>query len=134
MFAICYAIAVLLDVQRPGFHQETVVVGGVERERYLFTYWAGTGLGIVVSIAAQLSYWIGSWSVFGATPGKMLMGQQIVHAQTGAPIGIRASIVRYVGTIVSAIPLYLGYFWIIWDGEKQGWHDKMANTRVVRTR
>lgn len=134
LFAIYYFIAVLLDVQRPGFHTQTIVVNGVERERYMFTYWAGSGLGIVVSLVAGITYWIGSWAVFSATPGKMLLGQRIVHAQTGEPIGIGASVLRYVGTIVSSLPLYLGYLWIIWDSEKQGWHDKIANTRVVRTR
>jgi uncharacterized RDD family membrane protein YckC len=28
--------------------------------------------------------------------------------------------------------LFLGFFWIIWDAEKQGWHDKIAGTVVVR--
>jgi uncharacterized RDD family membrane protein YckC len=60
----------------------------------------------------------------------MVLGQQIVHAQTGERIGLSA--VRYVGMIVAGIPLCLGYLWIIWDAEKQGWHDKIANTRVVR--
>jgi uncharacterized RDD family membrane protein YckC len=134
LFAIYYAVAVFLDVQRPGFHTEPMVVNGVEGKRYEFTFWAGGGLGIFVSFVAGLTYWIGSWSAFAATPGKMLLGQQIVHANTGEPIGIGACVLRYVGTIISSIPLCLGYLWIIWDAEKQGWHDKIANTRVVRTR
>ena len=134
LFAIYYAIAVLLDVQRPGFHTEPMVINGVESKRYTFTFWAGGGFGAFVSFVAGVTYWVGSWSAFSATPGKMLLGQQIVHAQTGEPLGIGACIIRYVGTIISAIPLCLGYLWIIWDAEKQGWHDKLANTRVVRTR
>jgi uncharacterized RDD family membrane protein YckC len=137
LFAIFYAIAALLGVQAPGFYVEDTVVNGVEGKRYWFYYWAGgqeSIVGNLASFVAALTYWIGSWTLLGATPGKMLLGQQIVHAQTGGRIGFGAAVLRYIGTIISAIPLCLGYLWIIWDAEKQGWHDKIANTRVVRTR
>ena len=39
---------------------------------------------------------------------------------------------RWVGYILSGIFLYLGFLWIAWDGRKQGWHDKIAGTVVVR--
>ena len=41
--------------------------------------------------------------------------------------------IRYIGRIVSAIPLLLGYFWMLWDNEKQTWHDKFAGAVVVPT-
>jgi uncharacterized RDD family membrane protein YckC len=147
LFAIYYAIAVLLDVQRPGFFVETVHNApqsgfggavGTEGKRYGFSMWAGgldePNIGHLVSFVAGLTYVIGSWTFFGATPGKMALGQQIVDAQTGGRIGLGKALLRYVGTIISAIPLCLGYLWIIWDGEKQGWHDKIAGTRVIRGR
>jgi uncharacterized RDD family membrane protein YckC len=28
--------------------------------------------------------------------------------------------------------LFVGFLWIIWDAEKQAWHDKIAGTVVVR--
>jgi uncharacterized RDD family membrane protein YckC len=136
MVGIFYAIAVVLDVQRPGFFTETVMVNGTEIERRGLSLWAGemgtVNVGSVTSMVVSAVYWIASWSFFGATPGKMVLGQQVVHAQTGGRIGIGAATLRYVGTIIAAIPLCLGYLWIIWDAEKQGWHDKIANTRVVR--
>jgi uncharacterized RDD family membrane protein YckC len=36
------------------------------------------------------------------------------------------------GKIISYVVIYLGFLWIIWDQRKQGWHDKIANTYVVR--
>lgn len=30
-------------------------------------------------------------------------------------------------------PQYVGFFWIIFDARKQGFHAKLANTLVVRT-
>ena len=38
---------------------------------------------------------------------------------------------RYFGRWVSAIPCLLGYFWMLWDKEKQTWHDKFATDVVV---
>ncbi len=77
---------------------------------------------------------IGFWTKFQATPGKMILGLKIVDIKTGGPIGVGTSVVRYVGYIVSSIPLLLGYFWVGWDKKKQGFHDKMSNTAVVSTR
>jgi hypothetical protein len=37
-----------------------------------------------------------------------------------------------VGSLVSALFLWLGYLWIAVDWRKQGWHDKIAATLVVR--
>ena len=37
-----------------------------------------------------------------------------------------------VGKFISGLVLNLGYLWVIWDGQKQGWHDKIADTYVVR--
>lgn len=71
------------------------------------------------------------WAERQATPGKMLLGLRIVDAGDGGPPGMRALVLRYVGYLVSALPLCLGYLWVLWDPRRQGWHDKMANTVVV---
>ena len=44
------------------------------------------------------------------------------------------ALLRYVGYIVSGIAIGLGFLWIIWDDKKQGWHDKIASTKVIRVR
>lgn len=72
------------------------------------------------------------WLKFSATPGKMLLGLKVVDAQTGENINLRRSLIRYIGYIVAMIPLFLGYLWVAFDKRKQGWHDKMAGTAVVR--
>ncbi|MBX3587792.1 MAG: RDD family protein [Ramlibacter sp.] len=75
---------------------------------------------------------IGFWVYLGATPGKMAISARIVDADTGAPLTPTQSCIRYVGYIVSFLALGLGYLWIAFDRRKQGWHDKMANSVVVR--
>jgi uncharacterized RDD family membrane protein YckC len=71
------------------------------------------------------------WVVLGATPGKFLMGCHIVDQRTGRRPSIARALLRYFGYLLSALPLGLGFFWILWDRRHQGWHDKVAGTLVV---
>ena len=63
----------------------------------------------------------------------MTAGVRVVDADTGAIIGIPRAIVRNLVRIVSGLVFGLGYLWMLWDPRKQTWHDKAANTVVVRT-
>ena len=72
------------------------------------------------------------WAERQGTPGKLVLGLRIVDAGTGGTPAIGRLVLRYVGYLVSALPLGLGYLWVLWDRRKQGWHDKMAGTVVVR--
>ncbi len=75
---------------------------------------------------------IALWVRWGATPGKMAMSARVVDCDTGAPLSIGMSLLRYVGYFISALPLFVGFIWIAFDRRKQGWHDKIANSVVVR--
>lgn len=68
----------------------------------------------------------------GATIGRRVMGTRVVDAQSGDVIGAGRAVGRYFGKIVSGIPCYLGFFWMLWDTDNQTWHDKMTNSKVVR--
>jgi uncharacterized RDD family membrane protein YckC len=74
------------------------------------------------------------WIHRQATPGKMAISARVVDAKTGGPLGVGQSIVRYLGYFVSTIPAGLGLVWVAFDPKKQGWHDKIAGTVVVRDR
>ena len=73
------------------------------------------------------------WVYRAATPGKMLLRARIVDAETGAPPSVGQCIGRYLGYYVSIFTLFLGFLWIAFDPRKQGFHDKLAGTVVVRT-
>lgn len=72
------------------------------------------------------------WIKLSKTPGKMAIGAMIVDARTGGKPTTSQFIIRYLGYFVSTVPLCLGLIWVGFDPRKQGWHDKMANTVVVR--
>lgn len=72
------------------------------------------------------------WVYKQATPGKMLVSAKIVDAATGNPPSVAQSIGRYFAYILSTLPLFLGFIWVGFDKKKQGWHDKLAGTVVVR--
>ncbi len=69
----------------------------------------------------------------GQTLGKMALGIRVIDLARGGPIGYGRGFIRWIGRFVSAIVLLLGYLWMLWDGEKQTWHDKMAGSVVVPT-
>ena len=67
----------------------------------------------------------------GATPGKKLMKIKVVDANTFETIGYKQAVKRFLGYIVSSIPLLLGFVVGAFTGKKQTLHDKIANTVVV---
>jgi uncharacterized RDD family membrane protein YckC len=89
---------------------------------------AANAIGIALGLA-YFGYLEGSPS--GQTVGKRALGIRVIDFRGGGPIGFGRALIRYVARILSTIPCLLGYFWMIWDGEKQTWHDKLATTVVV---
>lgn len=72
------------------------------------------------------------WATRQATPGKWVLGLRIVSAQDGGPVPFGRLVLRYVGYVLSSLPLGLGFLWALWDRRAQTWHDKLARTLVVR--
>ena len=70
----------------------------------------------------------------GQTPGCRFAGIRVVDQHTGLPIGTGRALGRLLlaGTI-SGWFCYLGYLWMLWDGRRQTWHDKIVGSIVVRT-
>ncbi len=75
---------------------------------------------------------IALWIRFQATPGKMLVRARVVDAASGQPASRGQYVLRYLGYYLALLPLGLGILWVAFDRRKQGWHDKLARTVVVR--
>jgi uncharacterized RDD family membrane protein YckC len=79
-----------------------------------------------------LIYFVGFWAWRGQTVGMMPFNMQVVSVTDGKKIDVVRGLLRYVGYIISAIPLLIGFIWAAFDARKQGWHDKIASTLVIR--
>lgn len=87
--------------------------------------WAPNGLII------SLIYWLGFWSWRGQTPGKMVVGIKIIRTDS-SPVTWQHALIRCSGYLVSVITLFIGFIWVAFDARKQGFHDKIADTYVVK--
>lgn len=85
-------------------------------------------LSYVFPAVVVVAFWIRK----AATPGKMAISARVVDAGTGRRPSTAQAVIRYLGYLLSAVPLGLGYLWVLWDPKRQGWHDKIAGTVVVR--
>jgi uncharacterized RDD family membrane protein YckC len=85
-----------------------------------------------IQFLVNLVYFVGFWVWRAQTPGMIPFNLRVVRADNGENIDIGRAILRYVGVIISFLVLLLGVIWVAFDARKQGWHDKLANTVVVR--
>jgi uncharacterized RDD family membrane protein YckC len=106
---------------------------------YGWAYFEPTKTDVVAGLADFLISWvmptvavIAFWAKKQATPGKMVFSARIVDAESGEPAGLAQLIGRYLAYIPATLPLGLGILWVAFDRRKQGWHDKLAGTVVVR--
>ena len=121
---------------RAGFWQRfgAALIDGIIVGVVILILWAvlkGVGyvLGVLISIA-YVVYFEGGPT--GQTIGKRMLGIRVYDfGGSGGPIGYGRAFIRWLGRIISGIPCYLGYLWMLWDKEKQTWHDKLATTVVV---
>ena len=75
---------------------------------------------------------IAFWVYKSATPGKMAVSAKIVDADSGEQPSFWQFVGRYLAYFISLLPLFLGFIWVAFDARKQGWHDKLAGTVVIR--
>lgn len=95
----------------------------------------GTGLFSTVymgtTVLTGMIYFIWFHGTAGQTPGKMLLGLRVIQT-SGEKMTYGVAFLRWVGYLVSGPVFLLGFIWIAFDGRKQGWHDKIAATLVIR--
>ncbi len=90
-------------------------------------------LSLVIFLGPML-YYVLLTGLRGQTVGKMALGIRVVNERGDLPGLGRAALREIVGKLVSTIALGLGFLWVAWDARKQGWHDKIARTVVIRMR
>lgn len=109
-------------------------------QRFAAAFIDGLIVGVLPSMIARnngLSFLLGSaysvWMLgtYGQTVGMMVLKIRIIK-ESGSKVIFQDAILRYFASILSAVVFGLGYLWMIWDGKKQTWHDKLAHTLVVK--
>jgi uncharacterized RDD family membrane protein YckC len=75
-----------------------------------------------------LAYWTGSR---GGSPLRVRLGVLVLDENDGSYIGTKRAIYRGLMSLVSRTPIWLGYFWVLWDPKRQTWHDKVVKSVVV---
>jgi uncharacterized RDD family membrane protein YckC len=105
----------------------------------------GIPIGILAAIVRTDVFWILYLAVIflyfayfegspsGQTIGKRILGIRVIDFGQGGSLGFGRAALRTVGRFVSQLLCYLGYLWMLWDREKQTWHDKIATSVVVPT-
>ena len=86
-----------------------------------------------LSTLLGLAYYMYFWSSYGhgQTPGSRVLGIRVVKT-TGAELTLMDAFIRYLGFLLSVICIFIGLIWVAFDANKQGWHDKIASTYVVK--
>jgi len=102
-------------------------------------YWTGDNFimgfwDVVINYVFPFVATVFFWQKYLATPGKMATNLQVVDAETGEKLSLQKSIIRYFAYLVSILPFFLGFIWVGIDKKKQGFHDKIAGSVVIRNK
>ena len=82
------------------------------------------------ALGFPLVYLLFFWVVAGQTPGKRVMGLRVVR-MNGTRITLLVGLRRLLGYLACFLSLGIGFFWVLIDEQRRGWHDKIAGTCVV---
>jgi len=89
------------------------------------------GLKLPLFFVVALAYFAGIWTWKGTSIGGIVLGLKVVRLD-GQPLVFTVALVRALAAGLSILVFFLGFLWIAWDAEKQGWHDRIAGTVVLR--
>ncbi|HLH13688.1 MAG TPA: RDD family protein, partial [Solirubrobacteraceae bacterium] len=97
-----------------------ILLGVIEVVLRLVFKGAGSVLSLVVS-GVYFTVLVGS--ARGQTLGMRAVGIRVISFDGSGSIGYGRALIRWVGGYISAVVILLGFLWMLWDKEKQCWHD-----------
>ena len=121
-FSLLILVTTIITLLLPNLPWWSREAGWTLKEYELTGYW------VQLAVVAVMLF---CWVRLQGTPGKLLMNCRIIDIKTGIRPSFGTAVIRCLGYLVSAVPLFLGFFWILWDRRRQGFHDKLAGTLVV---
>jgi uncharacterized RDD family membrane protein YckC len=84
----------------------------------------------IIMLIITIGYFTYLHGATGQTIGKMVCQLKVVQ-ESGESLSYGKSFLRCVGYLLSAVVLNIGFLWVAFDKNKQGWHDKIARTYVI---
>ncbi len=82
-------------------------------------------------LIAGTIYCVACSAATGQTLGKMSVGIKIIRTDS-SPLDIRFAVLRFLGSILCVATAGIGFIMIAFDSHKQGLHDRIADTYVVK--
>jgi uncharacterized RDD family membrane protein YckC len=86
---------------------------------------------LLVFLVSVTIYFVASSTANGQTLGKLSMGIKIIRTDS-SPLDVRNSFIRFLGSLLCVLTCGIGFIMIAFDSKKQGWHDHIADTYVVK--
>lgn len=90
---------------------------------------ASSGLQTLLGVVYFCYFWSAQGN--GQTLGMRALKIKVVKTD-GSQLDLVGAFLRYIGLVISIIALFVGVLWVLFDANKQGWHDKIASTYVVK--
>ncbi|HZP97842.1 MAG TPA: RDD family protein [Candidatus Limnocylindria bacterium] len=112
---------------------DSIGVGIVSGILTSILYQGDTGAASGLQTLLGVAYFCYFWSSYGQgqTLGMRALNIKVVKTD-GSYLDLAGAFLRYIGLIISCLVIFIGVIWAAFDAHKQGWHDKIANTYVVR--
>ncbi len=87
-------------------------------------------LGAAAVILGSIAYFVIFWSTTGQSPGARVMQIRVLTTD-GAQVRPKWAVVRCIGVVLAALPLFAGFVRILFDSRRRGFQDWLARTVVV---
>lgn len=91
-----------------------------------------SGIQTLLGLIYYVYFWSSASPWPGQTVGNKLLNIRVIKTD-GSDLSLVVALIRYVGLVVSILVIFIGVIWAAFDPNKQGWHDKIAGTYVIKT-
>jgi|SRR6266853_3538914 len=91
-----------------------------------------SGIQTLLGLIYYVFFWSSNSPWPGQTVGNKLLNIRVIKTD-GSDLSLVVALIRYVGLVVSILVIFIGVIWAAFDPNKQGWHDKIAGTYVIKT-
>jgi uncharacterized RDD family membrane protein YckC len=104
------------------------VVDSIIERNMTIAIWISMVFNYLIYFGVQVFFWTKSTSI-----GKRILRMYVVNKDTEERVGFFWMLLREtVGKFLSSLVCSLGFIWILFDDNRQGWHDKIVSSVVIK--